>query len=503
MPHAAVPTSRLWMLLALGLGLLAIALAWTGFQQTDDLFYADAAGTWAERGWLLGDNHWALRHMIVLPLAALFRLFGRSEVALVAPMLLYAGLFAALVGLIAARIAGGLAGALAAALIVTVPVVATGASYVTTDVPEAFFVLASAFVFHRALEGRGRVAALLAGALAGMAFITRETTLALIVFYGLLFLANYGRDRWAYVWLGAGFCLVAGIDALCLWAASGDPFYRLAITRKGVEGDNPLTSTRVGDGFFNAMGVIEAPRWIQGPLMLFTSQTIGPLPWLALPAAVLLLRRAGATAEGRLLRYLGLLGLVWFGILNWALISLWVLPRYNVVPLAVLAICLGVGLARLFAGGRRWLPVALFALVIGGNLGLLALGGRDAIHGERSYARAVREHPGAVVRTDPSTRQAADWLLTIEGLASRAEAGPPVPGGLYFFNPAPRRRLPADWPVQRPDPGWQELAAYPEAPRATARLVTLLGLDRMLPKGLVAKLKPQPRRPALYPVPAG
>jgi 4-amino-4-deoxy-L-arabinose transferase-like glycosyltransferase len=491
------------MLLALGLGLLAIALAWTGFQQTDDLSYADAAWSWAERGWFLGENHWALRHMIVLPLAALFRLFGRSEAMLVAPMLVYVGLLAALGGLIAARIAGGLAGALAAALIVTLPVVANAASYVTTDVPEAFFVLASAFVFHRALEGRRRVVALLAGALAGMAFITRETTLALIVFYGLLFLANYGRDRWAYVWLGAGFCLVFGMDALFLWAGSGDPLYRFAITRKGVEGDNALTSIRVGDGFFNAMGVIEAPRWAQGPLMLLTSQKIGLLPWLALPAAVLLLRRAGATAEGRLLRYFGLLGLVWFGLLNWVLISLWVLPRYNFVPLAVLAICLGVGLARLFAKGRRWLAVALFAVVIGCNFGLLALGGRDAIHGERSYVQAVREHPGAVLRTDPSTRYAADWLLAIEGLASRAEAGPPLPGGLYFFNPAPRRGLPADWPVQRPDPGWQEVAAYPDPPRATGWLVTRFGLDRMLPAGLVAKLRPQPRRPALYRVPAG
>jgi len=82
-------------------------------------------------------------------------------------------------------------------------------------------------------------------------------------------------------------------------------------------------------------------------------------------------------------------------------------------------------------------------------------------------------------------------------------AVPPRPGGLHFFKPAPRRGLPADWPVQRPDPGGQEVAAYPDPPRATGWLVTRFGLDRMLPAGLVAKLRPQPRRPVLYRVPAG
>ena len=491
------------MLAVAGLALLAIGLAWTGFQQTDDLFYAGAAWGWAERGWYVGENHWGLRHLIVVPIALLFRLFGRSEATLVAPMMVYVVLLAGLGAAIAGRAAGALAAALTAALIVTIPLVATAASFVTTDVPEAVFVLASAFLFYRALDGRRRGIALLAGALAGMGFITRETTLALIVFYGLLFLTNYGRDRWAYVWLGAGFCLVVGLDAVFLWAGSGDPLYRLTVARKGLEADNALTTVRIGDGFFNSFGVIEAPRWLQGALMLFTNQTIGLLPWFGVPAAILVLRQPSATAQGHLLRYFGLLGLTWFVILNWVLISLWVLPRYNVVPLAVLAICLGVVLAGQFGQGRRWLPAACLALLICGNLGLIALGGRDTIHGERSYVQAVGDHPEAsVILTDPNTRTAAEWLLTIAGTEQRAKAGLPVPGGLYFFNPAPRRDLPADWSVQRPDPTWQEIAAFPDRPQPTARLVGWLGLERVLPKGLVTKLAPSLRRPALYRVPA-
>ena len=504
MPYATASQSQprpLWSVAALTLGILAVGLAWTGFQQTDDLFYAEAASGWAKHGWFVSENHWGLRHMIVLPMALLFRLFGPGEAMLVAPMVVYVALLAGLVGTIAARVAGGLAAILAAMLIVTLPLVATAASYVTTDVPEAVFVLASALIFYRALERRQRGTALLAGVFAGMAFITRETTLALIAFYGVLFLANYGRDRAAYVWLGAGFCLVASLDTLYLWSATGDPLHRFAITQRGVEGDNPLTTTRVGDGFFNAFGVIEAPRWLQGALMLFTQQTIGLLPWFAVPAAILVLRRPATTPQGRLLRYFGLLGLVWFVILNWVLISLWVLPRYNVVPLAVLAICLGVALAALFQQGRRWLPGSLLALVLLGNLGLLALGGRDTIHGERSYALALRTYPDALVRTDSNTRNAADWLLLVDGTAGRAETGPPVPGGLYFFNPAPRRNWAAEWPVQQPDPSWQEVAAFAEPARPTAWLVNWLGLDRTLPKGVLGKLAPIPRRPVLYRIP--
>ena len=413
----------LWLFAAGLLALAAVGLSWAGFQQTDDLYYAEAAAGWAESGWFIADHHWGLRHMIVLPMALLFGLFGRSEFTLVAPMIGYVALLAVLVGMIAARVGGWLAALLAMLFTLALPVVATAASYVSTDVPEAVFVLASALLFHGALHRRHRGAALLAGICAGLAFITRETTLALVAFYGLLFLANYGRDRWAYVWLGAGFCLVAGIDTLFLWSGTGDPLYRIAVTRKGVDGDNPLTSTRVGDGFFNAFGVIEAPRWIQGPLMLFTSQAIGPLPWLAVPAAILVLRRSAATPEVGLLRYFGVLGLLWFVILNWLLVSLWVLPRYNIVPLAVLAICLGTALARLFAQRRIWLPAAGLGFVLLGDFALLASGGRDAIHGERSLARALRAYPAAMVRTDPSTRLAADWLLLLDGTARPASQG--------------------------------------------------------------------------------
>jgi len=196
MPYATASQSQprpLWSVAALTLGILAVGLAWTGFQQTDDLFYAEAASGWAKHGWFVSENHWGLRHMIVLPMALLFRLFGPGEAMLVAPMVVYVALLAGLVGTIAARVAGGLAAILAAMLIVTLPLVATAASYVTTDVPEAVFVLASALIFYRALERRQRGTALLAGVFAGMAFITRETTLALIAFYGVLFLANYGR----------------------------------------------------------------------------------------------------------------------------------------------------------------------------------------------------------------------------------------------------------------------------------------------------------------------
>ena len=120
-----------------------LATTWVGFIESDDLEYARSAALWLDAFPHLGQSHWGLRHMIVLPVAASFAVFGRGEVALVLPTVLYAAGIVAMTGFCVRRVAGTLAGYLAALLVATLPVLATGASIVYSDIPEAFFVLAS------------------------------------------------------------------------------------------------------------------------------------------------------------------------------------------------------------------------------------------------------------------------------------------------------------------------------------------------------------------------
>ena len=79
----------LWGLASVLFLLGIVLLSWTGYTESDDSLYAAAAWHWVQHFPYLGINHWGLRHAIVLPMALLFRLFGRSEATLEAPVLFY------------------------------------------------------------------------------------------------------------------------------------------------------------------------------------------------------------------------------------------------------------------------------------------------------------------------------------------------------------------------------------------------------------------------------
>lgn len=536
-PARAVPGAGVPQALRRGLLLAALAafvagmagFGWVGYLNSDDLYYAMAAQAWAERGGALGESHWSLRHIIVVPTAVLFRLFGRNEWTLVAPMLAYGAGLIALTFCAVRAVAGFAAGMFAAGLLACVPVVATGATSAFSDLPEAVMVIASLWCFHFAQErriagraqglqerlqgglreaprrrvagGTGRGLFVLSGVLAGLGFITRETTAALLVAYGVLFLANYGRDRWAYVWMGAGFVLVVGLDTALLGLASGDPLHRFHVSLRGVAGDNPSMVERFpSDGVFDRHGVLVAPRWVQAPLMMLANQVIGPILWLAIPATLWLASRPADTGRRRAVRLFGLLALSWFTVLSYVLSSLWLVPRYQTVTVCALVVPLGIWLADVAARGWRAPALVLAAGLVALNLLLLAVSDRRPLFAERALADAVAR-TGEAVRTDPVTLDGAAWLLDVAGQAGRATAAPPEPGGLYVFNPKPRGALPAGWPVRAPAPDWTPVERHVEPPRPAGRVIEALGLGDALPGALLNKLAPPPREVTVYRVP--
>ena len=531
-PGAGVPQALRRGLLLAALAAFAAGMAgfgWVGYLNSDDLYYAMAAQAWAEQGGLLGYSHWSLRHIIVFPMAALFRLFGRNEWTLEAPMLAYGAGLLVLTFYGVRAVAGFTAGLFAAGLLASAPVIAAGASAVYSDLPEAVMVLASVWCFHFAQErriaararavqervrgraggpadgragaGSGRGLFVLSGALAGLGFITRETTVALLLVYGVLFLANYGRDRWAYVWMGVGFALVVGLDTALLGLASGDPLHRFHVSLRGVAGDNPAMVERFpDDGLFDRHGVLVAPRWVQAPLMMLANQAIGPILWLAVPAALWAATRPADTVRRRAARLFGLLALSWFVVLCYVLSSLWLVPRYQTVTVCALAVPLGMGLAALVARGWRATAVVLALGVVAANLLLLGVSDRRPLFAERALVDSVAR-TGEVVRTDPVTLDGAAWLLDAAGRAKQASADPPEPGDLYLFNPKPRRALPAGWPVRAPAPEWTPVERYVEPPRPAGRAIEALGLGGALPGPLLNKLAPPPRAVTVYRVP--
>ena len=497
--HPALAASLL--ALAVVLALASLCLTWVGFTESDDVFYAQAAMGWVRQPPFLGDSHWALRHCIVLPMAVLFRLFGQSEAMLVLPSLLYAAGLLALLAHIAWRLHGWLASAFTIAIAGTIPVIATGASLVSTDLPEAFFVIASLWVFHRGLPGPRAAMLLWSGGLAGFAVITRETAVALLVLYAILFAIGYGGRRRAYPWLALGVAIVVGLDWLYLTSLSGDPLYRWHIALAGVRGDGPQMAGAFATApGLDRFGAVDVPRWLKPFAATFANQSFGLFPWLAVPATIWVITGGPARARpGSAL--IGALALTWFVVLGFLLMPwLWVIPRYYAVC-TVLAVPLAIALAHAARVGRRWIACAALALVIGSGTALNLGATTDQMAGERALAGFAPDTP-EIIHTDPATEQGARWLLERQGAGDRVSAGLPQAGSLYFYNSRPRRALPADWPIRAPPPDWVRVKGFDVPPRWTRILVTAFGLGRVLPAGLIGKLDPPPHVIGIYRVPA-
>lgn len=475
--------------------------AWVGFTESDDLMYANAAAAWVQQPPFLAENHWGLRHCLVLPMAALFWLFGQSETTLLLPTLMYAAGFLALLAYITWRLHGWFASAVVVAIAGTVPVIATGASFVSTDLPEAFFVVASLWAFYRGLRSPGPAMMLWSGILAGFALITRETSVALIGLYVVLYALNYGDNRSGYRWLALGTAVIVGLDWVYLTSLSGDPLYRLHIALRGVHGDGPQMENVVSKtGGLDHFGTLDVARWLRPLVAVFANQNFGLLPWLAVPATVWLVLR-GSERAGPGVALIGGLALTWFVVIGYLLMHwLWVIPRYYVVCV-VLAVPLAIVAADAVSVRRTRLAFALLALVAGSGV-LLNLGATtDQMAGERAlvaFARGTTEP----IRTDPATERGARWLLDRHGIGDRVSVGLPEHESLYFFNNRPRRRLPVDWPVPEPPAGWIRVETFDVPSKWTRFLVTGFGLSWFLPAGLLMKLDPAPHVIGVYRAPA-
>ena len=498
----SIPRGAGWTTALIAGAVTLIASGWIGLTGSDDLNYAVAARAWVDQFPLVSDGHWGLRHVIVLPMALLFRVLGASEAMLVAPSFAYLAGLCLLTALCLRRVADPLTGLLAVAVFVTVPLISSGVSVVTTDIPEAFLDIGSLWAFTFATKLRRWWLFLLSGALAGLGFLTRETSVAVLVLYGLAFLAGVGGNRLSYVWIGAGWSAIFGLDWLFLFWGSGDPLWRLHVSLRGVAHDNPAMAGQFeADPGFDRFGSLAAPRWLQPILILFANQNLGPFFWLAVPAA-LVAWRLERGEQRRLVALFGALALIWFVLTGYVFLGLWVLPRYEITVAAALAVPLGMALARLVRRGRgHRVALALTVLAVS-NLALVGAADKQPLFGERALV-TLAQRSDAPLLTDPSTYKGASWLLGVNGLGDRVAAGLPQPGGLYVFPSSSRKGLPGDWPWRQPSPDWQEIATVREAPRWPALAVRSLGLDRVLPAALARKLNPVLRWATLYRVPPG
>jgi 4-amino-4-deoxy-L-arabinose transferase-like glycosyltransferase len=473
---------------------------WVGYIGSDDVTFAHGAYGWLEEFPYVG-GHGTIRYTITIPMALAFRLFGENEFAMALPGLAYLTGFFVMVWAALRKIAGPLAAFCALFLLVTSPLLVIQASIANVDVIEMFFLTASVLLFWKCLDQGPDVRRLAgAGALAGLAFLTRETAIFVAVFYGLFFLAGHRFARSRYLWIAAGFLAVWALELLYLWIMTGDPLFRINIS---LHHDSTI------DRSVDLAGNVIAHPLIDPLLVLAINQEFMLLFFLAVPLiAWLVLGKGHNPRLQHFARVFGLLALVWFVCIAAAQKLLPLNPRYFMMTAVICCILAGAALAQLFAKGKRgqlWTGLILLALA-GTNFVGIYVENKDSLFGERKLAQFARENPLEALSTDPMTRYRSDMLLRWAHAGSRVSGTRPEPGSVYFHNPANAAqanfKMPAaDLARFAPQPGWQELAAYEPEPGWLAVVLEQSGIAAHLPQGIWHKLRYRHPKVTLYRAP--
>jgi hypothetical protein len=322
-----------------------------------------------------------------------------------------------------------------------------------------------------------------AGVLAGFAWMTRETAAGLMLFYGILFLLGVGGSRRSYVWIGLGFCLVAGTELLWYWAQTGDPLYRLWIDLDQGHSKGAHLMSRPIDSQFKTYR-------LQSPFVaILLNQNFALLFYFVLPASVWALRdRQLAPGQRRLVLLLMGLMVCWFTTIGYV-IPLRSMARYFEVSAAAGALLVGVWIAVGIEGRSRLLAIAAAVAVVGTNLAGIYIDNRSPAFGERAAVEWARRHQEPIY-TDGGTAGRADFLAKVGGINGFVRSGSPPPGGAFLNNPN------SPGGDKTPPNGWPEVERFAPGRKWSGYLAEAIRLDRLLPPWIVRKLN-SPNQPVV------
>jgi len=411
---------------------LVLVWRWVGFQGHDDAYYAAAALQWRHHFPALGADHWALRYPLVLPMAASLALFGQSLASLAIPTLA-----AYLAWLIFSYVClrgwfGWPTAALATLGGTLIPEFPVQATYANPDILELAFVMA-AFWCHQLALGRAyRTLPLLhCGVLAALAFLTRETSAALVVYFAVLCAFRPGMKRLQYGWIALSFVAVVSLEFFYFGLRTGDFFYRLHLSATHDQVDRAAQAVAAGAAghALDSEGVLAGgPLW-QLFSVLCLSQKYGLLFPLAPVAAWFALRgERMMPRERRVVADACLLAGAFILFIAAAQTKLYIVPRYFTAPAGAALIVVAAGAACLWRRAPLLSAGAtcLFALLM---LPLLAVENTDPLFAVHRLV-ALAGGQGEPIHTDPATASEAAIPLAFAGAAARMTTAPPGPGDL-------------------------------------------------------------------------
>ncbi len=463
--------------------LVSVAFYWHGFGPAGDAErYVAAALKWKEEGAHLGDNHWALRHLYVLPMAASYALLGPSEFATTLPNILYAAGLVAITYLFGRRYFDESEAFLTAAFVAVSAFFVARPMEIGVYGPEVMFAAAACWLYLEARhDGARRIPLLVAaGLMSGLSWTLREQTVYLIIAFGALALMERRKILISLFALGAGFGSILLFELLGYFLASGDAFYRYHVDLQHrtvgwdatIDEKMPLVLKLIRP-FKDA---IDDP--ITTPLLL-----------LGVAAAVWLGKGLVAGQAKRRDAF------VVFGVVSVisAVISSYVFdfakPRYFPVlhyTVVLVLACATVGIARRFN--------AALAAGFAGLVLFLNVAGEDfSNYNEFAEARLlgkIAEASSEPIFVDPMTASRARHYLrllgeTRDGVSAKIRHGDAPPGALFYKAYSYGQRRSANWCViERRDD------VRPES--WTHALIRWSGADRVLGERIRNIVSPPP-----------
>jgi 4-amino-4-deoxy-L-arabinose transferase-like glycosyltransferase len=482
------------LVLACAFVFFTLWLAWVGWLDSDDHRHVDGGLGWAREFPYLPQHHGEFRHLITIPMGLAFRLFGVSEVTLILPQIVYYGATLLLTYLWVGRTFGQGSSLLALLIMASLPVFAIQATVVFSDITELFFIVMSLWLFISAKDRLDNGWLLfVSGVAAGFAWLTRETTIALILTYGVLFLRGWGLPRNRYFIMAAGFLVVVLAEALLMYFMTGDPLYRygqLLSARQGFSYRGAIQGE-----LFDGIGNVHVSRWLDPLLALYVNHEFGIIFILFVPALIWLWR--SPQLEGDMLgvaRMLSVLAGIWFIAAAAMLTNMH--PRYFTVTAYVAAIICGLWIVYGVWPRRRMIAALLAMTLVGSGITAIYMDNRNPLVGERGLKQLIHTHEG-IVHTDPETARRARFLLWLDGLEKRVSTDAPAPGSMYYYNPNRERDIkragldPRDY---APRKGWMVIWQKQEPEKLLGVILRRIGLADRIHPSLFKRLS-QPNRP--------
>ena len=472
---------------------IIILFAWTGYLASDNMMYTSAAQGWLSDPGYLGKNHWSLRTPAVIPIVISFGIFGVNEYSLALTSTFYFALLCILFYWITDRVYDARAALISTLVLITTPLLALESTIAGCDLAEVFFIFTSLTLAYLGTRKSAPLYMIAAGISAGLAWMTRETSTALLLFYGLQFLLGRKEHRKLLFILLASAATVILVEIFYFYIRTGDFIYRLMIDIDQGRSDPTHMIAKA-----HGTGNIEISPLLNPFLTIFANQEFMFLFYMAIPASIYFLR--DGSGKHTFARHLVWMMILWFVVISY-LLPVRELPRYYMVSATSAAIITGLWLYQLSRKYRTIAYILLIGLVTSSLFGIY-IDNKQPLEGEHRLTQWIMSHQDQDIYTDPVTFSKSKLLLEAAGTRDRVHAGLPPAGELYFYNPNrvyESTREPGYSQRYSVPKSWELLETFPAYERPVIRcMLDITGIASRLPESIYRKLVKPNRDTSIY-----